>query len=146
MPNVSGTVSFFARPGPNGGTDYVFVWTATAGGVVEYLCEQTEALAGTIWEVITIPSISSVPTDNYDVYLYDSNGLDVLNGLGVDRDTATRESKIIVAGATTTGTFTARTMLYNPYRLKIENAGNATGGTVIVRCYDPALVPNALMR
>lgn len=146
MPVVSGSVSFSRSPSPDGrATDFVFFWTANSSGDAEYLCEADERISGVVWELLTIPG-PNAPTDNYAVKLFDANRIDVLNGLGANRDTAEAESVLIVAGATSSGTFAPRTEMNNPYRLKVSAAGNAKGGTVIVRCMDAQTVANELRR
>lgn len=44
---------------------------------------------------------TGAPTDNYDVELFDQNGLDVLETLGLNRDVATAERAVLVYPTTT---------------------------------------------
>ena len=57
------------------------------------------AAKGWLWRMITDPG-STAPTDNYDIYLVDVlTGADILNGAGLNRDTATSESAFPTQGA-----------------------------------------------
>ena len=49
--------------------------------------------------IITNPGATG-PTDNYDIVVNDPNGLDVLQGVGANRDTANTEEAAIVLAST----------------------------------------------
>lgn len=54
---------------------------------------------GRLIQLITDPG-TTAPTDNYDITLVDGNGLDVLQGVGANRDTANTEAAAIVFSGT----------------------------------------------
>ena len=56
-------------------------------------------IEGRLIELQTVPG-ASAPTDNWDVTILNALGLDVLQGVGVDRDTATTEAAPIVFSGT----------------------------------------------
>ena len=58
----------------------------------------TGKLDGYLIAIETNPG-ATAPTDNYDITLPDSDGIDVLQGLGANRDTANSEyATILIAG------------------------------------------------
>jgi hypothetical protein len=56
---------------------------------------------GRLMDLMTIPG-GVQPTNLYDITVIDANGLDVLQGVGVDRLTATNEKKPVVYSGTGT--------------------------------------------
>jgi len=58
----------------------------------------TTKFEGRLIHLVTNPG-AVAPTDNYDVTLVDQNGHDVLEGVGVDRDTADTEKARVVYAA-----------------------------------------------
>ena len=77
----------------------------------------------------TVPGTAGLaPDDNYDITITDENGIDILAGLGANRDIATTEHVIDTAGML----FTVATSL----TLNVTNAGNANGGTVYLTVLD----------
>ncbi len=96
-------------------------WTSDASGDVNEL--QAFGINGRICTLITNPLAG--PTDNYDVQILDEFGIDVLQGLGADRDTTNSESVNIVY----TGT-DVHPAACGPCTLKVAAAGNAESGTV----------------
>lgn len=48
-------------------------------------------LNGFVWCVDTDPDATDVPTDNWDLYLENSMGIDVAGGACINRDTSTSE-------------------------------------------------------
>lgn len=101
-----------------------WAWTAdTDGKVAKATANATTAavLNGEIVRLVTVPDATSAPSDNYDVYIYDEDGLDVLLGAGKDRDTATAEQ---VAAANLSVVANDRLTLY------VEGAGSGGKGTV----------------
>lgn len=86
------------------------------------------AIVGTLLSVTTDPG-ATAPTDNYDITLTDSLGVDVFAGLGANRDTATTETFFPLTG---NGTNTICPFELNDfYALAITNAGNAKQGTLV---------------
>lgn len=53
---------------------------------------------GQVVELATIPDSTAAPTDNYDIAITDSDGIDVLAGAGADRDTANTEYVVASLG------------------------------------------------
>lgn len=103
-------------------------WTsdASAGTVSQVIAE----CVGAIERVVTDPG-TAAPTDNYDITLLDENGIDVLMGLGMNRDTANTEQ--ICPGITCTdGTNNAviPIAVHGDLTLTIANAGNSKNGTI----------------
>ncbi len=75
---------------------------------------------GEIVGLHTVPAGGgSAPTDNYDLTLLDSTGVDALAGAGADRDTANTE----IVKSPNLG-FVAGSKL----ALRVANAGNSKGG------------------
>jgi len=99
----------------------VWTWTSddTTGSVTSAPSNAT--LDGEIIELATDPR-TPAPTDDYDVAILDSNGLDVLAGAGANRDTANTEYKV---DKNTLGAVSASKLT-----LQVTNAGNSTQGTV----------------
>lgn len=56
-------------------------------------------IEGRLIQLITDPGATG-PTDNYDITIVDGNGLDVLQGVGANRDTANTEAVAIVFSGT----------------------------------------------
>ena len=73
----------------------VFDWVANSSGVVpstDTSVSVTKDIVGYyITEVRTTPG-ATAPTDNYAVLLYDSNGLDLLGGAGLNRSATASEA------------------------------------------------------
>lgn len=80
-------------------------------------------------KMVTDPSGTAAPTDDYDVTLLDDDGLDVLGGAGADRDTANSE----VAHPTPDGTninLDIAGPVDGDLDLTIANAGDTKAGVV----------------
>lgn len=60
--------------------------------------ETDQAIYGQILGVTTIPGTTQ-PTDDWDLTLKDSDGVDVLGGQGADRDTANPEQAVPIHGS-----------------------------------------------
>lgn len=97
-----------------------WAWTCTNAGVVTGVTTVNK-FTGVLERLVTVPDAVSAPTDNYDVAINDSDGLDVLMGAGVNRDTANTEQVL----ASSLGC-----CLDSKLTLEITNAGNATKGVV----------------
>lgn len=95
-------------------------WTSTAGGAASLITDRT--YAGEVLAVLTDPDGSAAPTDNYDVTITDTEGYDVLQGAGADRDTANTETAVPAA----------KSIAFGQLTLNVSNAGNAKSGVVVL--------------
>lgn len=101
-------------------------WTAHTDGKVAKTTANavtTKAYNGELVRLITIPDGTTAPTDNYDIKIYDDDGVDILVGAGADRDTANTEQVL----ATSLGV-----VANDKLTLEVENAGSGGKGTVIL--------------
>jgi hypothetical protein len=101
-------------------------WTAHTDGKVAKTTTNAATMNvynGELVRLITIPDGTSVPTDNYDVHIYDDDGVDVLIGAGTDRDAANTE-QVLAANL--------GVVANDKLTLEIENAGSGGKGTVIL--------------
>lgn len=96
-----------------------FTWTSSAGGAADGTT--TAAYNGVIERLVTVPSGSSAPTDNYDITIVDEDGTDVLMGSGQNRDTSATEQVL----ASSLGV-----VANDKLTLHVTNAGSATSGVV----------------
>ena len=82
------------------GDEYTLVtytWTAASNGSVPATaCKAT--MAGYVVKVVTDPGATS-PTDDYDITLTDSDGVDVMGGTLADRDETNTEQVVPKIGA-----------------------------------------------
>ena len=91
-------------------------------------------IEGRLFELTTNPG-GTAPTDNYDITLIDAEGIDRLQGVGANRDTANTESAIPVYSGSTIHPVVSKT---DALTLKIAgNAVNSALGRVILM-YGPA--------
>ena len=72
---------------------HVFAWVADANGDVLFRMAPG-IIAGSPYRLVTAPG-TTAPTDNYDITIVSWLGLDLLQGFGADRDTATVEQEWI---------------------------------------------------
>lgn len=80
-------------------------------------------------ELLTNPG-GTAPTDNYDIVLNDSDSLDVLQGVGANRDTANTEAVPVVY----TGSTVHPIVKAGSYTLAVSgNIVNSATGTIAVR-------------
>lgn len=99
-----------------------FSWLSTAGGLADLVT--TEVYSGKILGLCTVPGAGGdAPDDNYGVELKDEDGVDVLMGGGLLRDTANTE---YVLSASLGAVANDKLHLY------ITAAGAAKKGTVYV--------------
>ena len=97
-----------------------WAWKCTDAGLVTGSVT-TGKYTGEIVRLITKPVDG--PTDNYDVAINDDDGVDVLMGAGIDRDTTNTEQKLAsVLGVCVDSKLT----------LEITGAGNAKSGIVFL--------------
>lgn len=104
-------------------------WTCSAGGAVSGT--PTVQVRGEIVRVTFIPGTAgNQPTDQYDVTLLDTSGVDVLAGLGANLSNAAASHACPLIG---NGVTTNQRMAVNDtLELQVANAGNAKRGTVCV--------------
>ncbi len=110
-----------------------FDWTSDASSA-DVSGTKTKELSGIIERVTFIPdSGDTQPTNEYDVTLEDENGVDVLGGNGADLSNAAA-STVVPGVAFTDGVTTsvAKVAIDDQLELKVENAGNSNGGTVVL--------------
>lgn len=98
----------------------VFTWTSASDGTATGTT--TNAYDGKV-ELLTTDPSATAPTDNYDVALLDDDGVDVLGGGGIDRDTANTEQKV----AANLGVVASSKLT-----LSISNAGDTKQGVTYV--------------
>ena len=109
---------------------HTFEWTSDSGGAATI--PSLVAVSGAIARVVFIPD-ANAPTDNYDVTLTDSDGIDVLAGQGTDLDTAVASSVcpgIPLTDGTTTSVLL--TVVDSILTLNVTNAGDSNAGKVVV--------------
>jgi hypothetical protein len=89
---------------------------------------------GRLMELTTNPG-AVAPTDNYDITIEDAEGVDRLQGVGANRDTANTESAIPVYSGSTVHPVVSRS---DALTLKIAgNSVNSATGRIIL-LYGPA--------
>lgn len=94
-----------------------WTWTSTAGGAADLVT--TVTYTGQIVALVTDPG-ATAPTDNYDITVTDADGVDVLNALGANRDTANTEQVVSGMGI----------VVGQPLTLNVTNAGDSKQGVV----------------
>ena len=99
-----------------------FAWTSDTGGAVS---GTTWPFNGRIERLVTNPG-AAAPTDNYDVTIEDEDGVDVLGGVGANRDTVNSEQAVPVLG---TYFHPAHAGTIEP---KVAAAGSAKTGEIII--------------
>ncbi len=99
-----------------------FSWTSddTTGAVTG---STTDTINGLVYGLKTNPG-STAPTDNYDITVTDADGLDVLGGVGADRDTANTEYAAAKDGAGNVVPIPVSGVL----TINVSNAGNSKVG------------------
>lgn len=101
-------------------------WTAHTDGKVAKTTANAvtkNVYNGELVRLITIPDATTAPDDNYDIKVYDDDGVDVLIGAGTDRDAANTE-QVLAANL--------GVVANDKLTLEIENAGSGGKGTVIL--------------
>jgi len=118
------------NPAFNGVEKIKWVWTSLADGTVIASTTvglnptTTKKYSGKIERLVTIPgAVALAPSDNYNVTILDEDGVDVLMGGGLLRDTANTEQVL----GTSLGI-----CQYTTLSLRIASAGDSKGGTVII--------------
>ena len=97
-------------------------WTSVNGGANGGKAQKTtvNAYSGEVIRLVTDPG-ATAPTADYDVYVYDEDGMDVLMAGGVNRHTSTTEQ---VLGTSLGCVANDKLTFY------VENAGDAKIGTI----------------
>lgn len=95
-------------------------WTSSSGGAAT---GSIDDLKGFLVKVVTNPDDSAAPTDDYDITLVDSNGVDAAQGLIANRDTANSEEKYMTPSGSATPV-----LLDGTYTFTIANAGDTKSG------------------
>ena len=115
---------------PYGSKEYelVFTWVGDASDGSVPSTASSIAIDGYVYKITTNPD-SPAPTDNYAITLTDKDGVDVLGGLGANRDTANSETIVPKAGTITWSTRINGTLTLN---ISSNTDVSATG---IVRIY-----------
>ncbi len=114
---------------PQGGLQLVsWEWTSDAAGAVTEV-GALSGITGEIWQVQFIPdSGGTQPTDAYDVTLLNAQGVDVLQGYGVDRSNDDAHATNLIFPMNDNG---GSVWLWRAELTPaISNAGNAKGGTI----------------
>lgn len=93
-----------------------FAWTSAADGTASGATPNV--YDGQALMLVTDPDGTDAPTDNYDITITDSDGVDVLAGVGADRDTAVTEYVVANLGAVAKSKLT----------INVANAGAAKKG------------------
>ena len=95
-------------------------WVASDAGAGSAVT--TNAYDGKCELLTTVPSGTAAPTDDYDITIKDADGVDVLAGAGLNRDTANTEQVV----ASSLGAVAGSKLTF-----AVAAAGNAGAGT----CY-----------
>lgn len=91
----------------------------------------TTKFEGRLLAIVTNPG-STAPTDDYDIAITDAEGLDVLKGVGANRDTANTESAAILYSSTSVNPVVDES---DTLTLAITNNSNNSATVVIVLYY-----------
>jgi len=101
----------------------VFTWLSAADGTAT--STTTNPFTGLIQRVVQIPDGGATqPTNLYDVVVNDSDGSDVLHGLGADLSNAATTVKDYTDGV--------GAVVNSTLSLSVTNAGAAKGGKTII--------------
>jgi hypothetical protein len=99
----AGSVTVTRSKGSGDALYVLFTWigNATGGGQVPSTSSSPsfgETYSGCVFAIETNPG-SPAPTDDYDITLTDTDGVDLLGGQGANRDTATSEMVLAKVGS-----------------------------------------------
>lgn len=104
----------------------VFTCTADAAAATYPTTEISTKIEGKLLKIVTNPG-STAPTDNYDVYLYNQHGIDVLGGMGANRDTANTEEQDLLDQVAE-----SQLIVSKPDTLSLVVSGNSVNSAVTV--------------
>ena len=96
---------------------HTVAWTSDASGNCD---AGVVHIDGQLQRVVTDPSGTAAPTDDYDITLVDEDGYDIAGGQLANRDTANTETVVL----------TAALLHYGNVTVTVANAGNAKSGTI----------------
>lgn len=108
-----------------------FVGDAATGAIPATVLPVFE---GRLLELTTNPG-ATAPTDNYDITLVDAEGIDRLQGVGLNRDTANTESAIPVYSGSTIHPVVSRSDVLT-LTFANQSVNSATGRVILL--YGPA--------
>lgn len=113
-----------------------WAWTSDGSGNVNGF-PMARAIGGKVVNLVTKPGAGGVaPTDNYDVQILDEIGRDILDGKGMNRDTANTETvsprTFLTDGGTPAITDVGQIAVDDILNLVITNAGAAKQGIVVL--------------
>lgn len=108
--------------------------SAPTPGVVSVNSNTTKCLRGEILRAVFTSTASAMPSNNYDVYLYDEQGIDVLAGLGVDVQTNVNRSVFpgVMRNAGGSGSNAVPFVVNETLQLVVTNCQPSKSGTVII--------------
>lgn len=78
---------------------------------------------GKVLHVVTSPSVTLVPSANWDLTILDTNGIDIMAGAGLNRSSGSTQHKL---------SSTMGAVAKSDLRFVVSNAGATGGGTVRV--------------
>lgn len=103
-------------------------WLADGDGSVTLNDFLDCGCSGFVWMLKTVPG---TVTDNYDITIEDTNGYDMLEGLGANRDTANVETQYLAENTSET-IATVPKLEAGMYYFKVTNAGASGYGTTTI--------------
>jgi hypothetical protein len=111
-------------------TRHTFAWESDADGKADLICDGIHGpfLRGQLDYIVTAPDPATPPTDNYDITLEDERGHDVLDGAGLNRDTATVERAYVKDVVGNVRVMSLSTL--GPLWLRVTNAGAGKAGQI----------------
>lgn len=133
---VAGSIAFseqvFVNKGHRPVRKFIMDWTSDSSGDVTEIPTDGH-VSGAILRVVTVPSATAAPSDNYDVTCLDENGVDIFAGQGANRDTANAEHfKPGVPFKDGTTTSTDVICIDDILTLTVDNAGDTKQGRVVI--------------
>lgn len=109
-----------------------FTWVSAADGSASGVSDAMES--GQIYRIVTVPSSTEAPTNDYGLTLTDQDGIDVAEGMLVNRLTATtQEVNPVIETAVGSDKYAVPVLFSGPLTLTVASAGSGKGG--IVRVY-----------
>ena len=106
----------------------VFSWVSDATGDA---AGTTKILSGQVLRLVANPSESATPTDNYDVVITDTDGMDVTVGLGTNLD-ETVETQTVPCVTNGTAGNMAPVAFNSTLTCTVSAAGDTKSGTITI--------------